>query len=69
MSTEVLNLNSLLVYYVAGLPMDIMHAVSTVIFILLGAKPMLKILDRIKLKYGLMEQGANYGNKKLIKIF
>lgn len=55
MSTEVLNLNSLLVYYVAGLPMDIMHAVSTVIFILLGAKPMLKILDRIKLKYGLME--------------
>ena len=55
MATEVLNLNTLLVYYLAGLPMDIMHAVSTVIFILLGAKPMLKILDRIKTKYGLIK--------------
>ena len=54
MSTELLNLKSLMVYYLAGLPMDIIHAISSVVFILLGAPPILKILERIKQKYQLM---------------
>lgn len=54
MSTELFNFKSLWVYWLAGLPMDIVHAVSTAIFLLLGAKPILKILQRIKLKYGLL---------------
>ena len=42
-------------YYVSGLPMDLIHAVATVIFIFLAAEPMLEKLDRIKVKYGLVE--------------
>ena len=42
-------------YYVSGLPMDLIHASATVIFILIAAEPMLEKLDRIKVKYGLVE--------------
>ena len=45
----------ILAYYVSGLPMDLIHAAATVIFILIGAEPMLEKLDRIKVKYGLVE--------------
>ncbi len=50
-----LNLNVLLAYYVSGLPMDLIHAAATVTFIVLAAQPMLEKLDRIKVKYGLVE--------------
>ncbi len=50
-----LNWNMILAYYVSGLPMDLIHAAATVIFILIGAEPMLEKLDRIKVKYGLVE--------------
>ncbi len=42
-------------YYVSGLPVDLVHAAATVIFLLLAAEPMLEKLDRIKVKYGLVE--------------
>ena len=42
-------------YYVSGLPMDLIHAAATVIFILIAADPMLEKLDCIKVKYGLVE--------------
>ena len=42
-------------YYVSGLPMDLIHAAATVIFIFFAAEPMLEKLDRIKVKYGLVE--------------
>ena len=35
--------------------MDLIHAAATVIFIFLAAEPMLEKLDRIKVKYGLVE--------------
>ena len=41
--------------YLRGIPFDLIHAAATVLFLLLLAKPMLEKLDRIKLKYGLME--------------
>ena len=41
--------------YVSGLPFDIIHAASTVIFLLAIGKPMLRKLERIKIKYGLLE--------------
>ena len=41
--------------YVSGLPMDLIHAAATVIFILIAAEAMLEKLDRIKVKYGLVE--------------
>jgi len=46
----------LIVYYLQGIPMDIVHAVATVTFILVISKPMLEKLDRIKAKYGLVQQ-------------
>lgn len=50
-----LNWNVIMAYYVSGLPMDLVHAAATVIFLLLAAEPMLEKLDRIKVKYGLVE--------------
>lgn len=47
--------NVLLGYYVTGLPMDLIHAAATMIFLALAAQPMLQKLDRIKVKYGLVE--------------
>ena len=44
----------ILAYYVSGLPMDLVHAAATVLFLLLAAEPMLEKLDRIKVKYGLV---------------
>ena len=35
--------------------MDLIHAAATVIFILIAAEPMLEKLDRIKVKYGLVD--------------
>ena len=44
-----------LLAYLRGLPFDLVHAAATVTFILLISKPMLEKLDRIKIKYGLVE--------------
>ncbi len=55
-SPQSVTLNVLLAYYVTGLPMDLIHAASTVLFLLLAAKPMLNKLERIKVKYGLVER-------------
>lgn len=39
--------------YIAGISFDVVHAVSTVVFLSLLAKPMIKLIDRIKIKYDL----------------
>jgi len=54
-NSQTLNWEMLKAYYVSGLPMDLIHAAATVIFILVAAEPMLEKLDRIKVKYGLVE--------------
>ena len=41
--------------FLQGLPFNIVHAAATVTFIILIARPMLEKLDRIKVKYGLVE--------------
>ena len=43
------------VYYVTGFPVDCVHAAATVFFLCVLAEPMLEKLDRIKVKYGLVE--------------
>ena len=50
-----LNWKLLLTYYVSGIPVDLVHATATILFLWLAAEPMLEKLDRIKVKYGLME--------------
>ncbi|MEE0264260.1 MAG: ATP-binding cassette domain-containing protein [Acutalibacteraceae bacterium] len=54
-SPQSINFKMLLAYYVTGLPMDLTHGFSTALFLLLVAEPMLEKLDRIKVKYGLIE--------------
>ena len=54
-NSQTINWEMLKAYYVSGLPMDLIHAAATVIFIFLAAEPMLEKLDRIKVKYGLVE--------------
>lgn len=54
-NSQSINWNMILAYYVSGLPMDLVHAAATVIFLLIAAEPMLEKLERIKVKYGLVE--------------
>jgi hypothetical protein len=42
-------------YYLQGIPFDLVHAAATVFFLQIIARPMLEKLDRIKVKYGLVE--------------
>lgn len=46
---------TLLASYVSGFPMDLAHAASTGLFLLAAAEPVLEKLERIKIKYGLIE--------------
>ena len=46
---------ALIAYFVSGFPVDCVHAAATWIFLWLTAEPMLEKLDRIKVKYGLVE--------------
>jgi len=41
--------------YLQGIPFDFIHSVATVLFLLVISKPMLEKLDRIKVKYGLVQ--------------
>ena len=50
-----ININMLLSSYVMGMPFDFIHAVSTVFFLFFATEPMLEKLERIKIKYGLIE--------------
>ena len=53
--SESLNMKIILGYYLTGFPMDAVHASATVLFLWFGSEPMLEKLDRVKLKYGLVE--------------
>ena len=46
---------TILTYCISGFPMDGIHAAATWIFLWFAAEPMLEKLDRIKIKYGLVE--------------
>ena len=45
----------ILTYIAAGFPMDCVHAAATALFLWFAARPMLELLDRIKIKYGMLE--------------
>ena len=45
----------LVTYYVTGFPMDCVQAAATWLFLWFAAEPMLEKMDRIKVKYGLIE--------------
>lgn len=55
MWTGTLNWKILSSYYVTGFPFDCVHAAATYLFLWFAGEPMLEKLDRIKVKYGLVE--------------
>ncbi len=50
-----LNGKIILSYYISGFPMDCIQAAATWIFLWFAGEPMLEKLDRIKVKYGLVD--------------
>lgn len=44
----------LITYYIKGVPVDLVHAVATALFLWLLGEPMLEKLDRVKTKYGML---------------
>ena len=55
MWAHTLNKEILITYYLTGFPVDCVHAATTWIFLWFGAEPMLEKLDRIKVKYAIIE--------------
>ena len=49
------NLNMILSAYITGVPADAVHALATVMFLWFLSESMLEKLDRVKVKYGLLE--------------
>ena len=56
MSSYAITKRNLLAIYISGLPVDMVHGAATVIFLLLASKPMIEKLERIKIKFGLIEE-------------
>lgn len=54
MSSEI-SWSALLAMFASGFVMNLIHAASTVVFLLVLSKPLLKKLRRIRIKYGMME--------------
>lgn len=46
---------ALIAAYISGIPFDLVHAAATVFFLFVISQPMIEKLDRIKIKYGLIE--------------
>lgn len=54
MYSATLDIKALVAIFISGAPMDLVHALSTAIFLGVLAKPFLEKLTRIKKKYGLV---------------
>ena len=59
------NWNMLLTYYITGFPLDCIQGVATALFLWFAAEPMLEKLDRIKVKYGLVEYRGSTADKAI----
>lgn len=56
MTSYAITKRNLLAIYMSGLPVDLVHASATVIFLWIASKPMIEKLERIKVKYGIIEE-------------
>ncbi|MDR0518614.1 MAG: ECF transporter S component [Clostridiales Family XIII bacterium] len=50
-----ISFDTLLLMYISGAPFNLVHAISTVVFLLLLARTMIEKLERVKKKYGFMQ--------------
>lgn len=53
MMSYTINKESIIAIYLSGIPMDMLHAISTVVFLAVGGKPMLEKIERVKKKHGI----------------
>lgn len=56
MTSYAITKRNLLAIYMSGLPVDLVHASATVIFLWIASKQMIEKLERIKVKYGMIEE-------------
>lgn len=56
MTSYAITKRNLLAIYMSGLPVDLVHATATVFFLWIASKPMIEKLERIKVKYGMIEE-------------
>lgn len=56
MFTSHFTLEGLIAAYISAIPFDLIHALSTVFFLFIISNPMIEKLDRIKIKYGIIEE-------------
>ena len=56
MTSYAITKRNLLAIYMSGLPVGLVHASATVIFLWIASKPMIEKLERIKVKYGMIEE-------------
>lgn len=56
MTSYAITKRNLLAIYMSGLPVDLVHASATLIFLWIASKPMIEKLERIKVKYGMIEE-------------
>ena len=54
--TTAVTKESVVATYLAGIPFDLVHAGSTALFLFLIGKPMVKKINRIRVKYGLINE-------------
>ena len=47
-----------LAVYASGIPVNLIHALATALTLALFARPMLDKLDRLRTKYGMLEDGT-----------
>ena len=55
MAPGLISRETILASYLTGLPLDLIHSVSTAFFLWFISEPMMEKLERIKIKYGLIE--------------
>lgn len=56
MASSAMNVESASAIYLSGLPVNIIHGAATFLTIFILGKPITEKLDRIKIKYGMMEE-------------
>ncbi len=54
--TNDLNLEKVLTLYITGIPVNLVRGIAAIIFLMLLTDPMVEKLERIKLKYGIIER-------------
>lgn len=55
MFSSTFSFKALIATYISGFPFDLVHSIATVFFLFIISEPMIEKLDRIKIKYGIIE--------------